>query len=68
MYARIIDDKHIEYCPQELLIEAKRVIGFTEEFLNKHGYYKLIQEPCEIDSDKAVIYEIKDNYIIQKWS
>lgn len=67
MYARIIDNKHIEYCPQELLIEAQRVIGFTESFLNKHGFYKLIQEPCEVDSDKAVIYEMKDNHIIQKW-
>lgn len=68
MYARIIDNKHIEYCPQELLIEAQRVIGFTEKFLNEHGYYKLILTEHDIESDTVATYEKKDNYIIQKWS
>lgn len=67
MYARLIDTKHIEYCPQELLIEAQRIIGFTEDFLNKHGYYKLILTECDIDSDTVAIYEMQDNQIIQKW-
>lgn len=67
MYAKIIDTKHIEYCPQELLIEAQRVIGFTEEFLNKHGYYKLILAEHDIESNTVATYEKQDNYIIQKW-
>ena len=67
MYARIIDNKHIEYCPQELLIEAQRVIGFTEEFLNKHGYYRLILTECDIESNAVATYEKQDNYIVQKW-
>ncbi len=67
MYARIIDNNHIEYCPQELLIEAKRVIGFTEEFLNKHGYYKLVLTERDIDSDTVAVYEEHDNLIIQRW-
>lgn len=67
MYARLIDTKHIEYCPQELLIEAQRVIGFTEKFLNKHGYYKLILTECDSNSNKVATYEKQDNYIIQKW-
>lgn len=67
MYARIIDNKHIEYCPQELLIEAQRVIGFTEDFLNKHGYYKLIVTEHDIESNTAAFYEKQNNCIIQKW-
>jgi hypothetical protein len=65
MYARIIDNKHIEYCPQELLIEAQRVIGFTEEFLNKHGYYKLILTECNINKNQSISYEFRNNTIIQ---
>jgi len=65
MYARIIDKKHIEYCPQELLIEAQRVIGFTEDFLNKHGYYKLILTECNINKNQSISYEFRDNTIIQ---
>jgi hypothetical protein len=65
MYARIIDNKHIEYCPQELLIEAQRVIGFTEDFLNKHGYYKLILTECNINKNQSISYEFRNNTIIQ---
>lgn len=65
MYARIIDNKHIEYCPQELLIEAQRVIGFTEDFLNKHGYYKLILTECDINKNQSISYEFRNNTIIQ---
>jgi len=65
MYARIIDKKHIEYCPQELLIEGQRVIGFTEDFLNKHGYYKLILTECDINKNQSISYEFKNNVIIQ---
>jgi hypothetical protein len=65
MYARIIDKKHIEYCPQELLIEAQRVIGFTEDFLNKHGYYKLILTECDINKNQSISYEFRNNTIIQ---
>lgn len=65
MYARIIDKKHIEYCPQELLIEAQRVIGFTEKFLNKQGYYKLILTECDINKNQSISYELRDNTIIQ---
>jgi hypothetical protein len=65
MYARIIDKKHIEYCPQELLIEAQRVIGFTEDFLNKHGYYKLILTECNINKNQSISYEFRNNAIIQ---
>lgn len=61
----MIDNKHIEYCPQELLIEAQRVIGFTEEFLNYHGYYKLIQVSCEIEKVTTISYELRNNTIIQ---
>ena len=67
MYAKLINNKKIEYCPQELLIEAQRVIGFTEEFLNKHGYYKLILTECDINSDTVAIYERQGNLIINKW-
>jgi len=65
MYARLIDTKHIEYCPQELLIGAQRVIGFTEEFLNKHGYYKLILTECDINKNQSISYEFRNNTIIQ---
>ena len=65
MYARLIDNKHIEYCPQELLIEAQRVIGFTEDFLNKHGYYKLILTECDINKNQSISYEFRNNTIIQ---
>ena len=65
MYARLIDTKHIEYCPQELLIEAQRVIGFTEDFLNKHGYYKLILTECDINKNQSISYEFRNNAIIQ---
>lgn len=65
MYARLIDTKHIEYCPQELLIEAQRVIGFTEDFLNKHGYYKLILTECDINKNQSISYEFRNNTIIQ---
>lgn len=61
----MIDNKHIEYCPQELLIEAQRVIGFTEEFLNNHGYYKLIQVSCDIEKVTSISYELRNNTIIQ---
>lgn len=65
MYARLIDTKHIEYCPQELLIEAQRVIGFTEKFLNNHGFYKLILTECDINDNKSISYELRNNTIIQ---
>lgn len=65
MYAKIIDTKHIEYCPQELLIEARRVIGFTEDFLNKHGFYKLILTECDINKNQSISYEFRNNTIIQ---
>ncbi len=65
MYTKLINNKKIEYCPQELLIEAQRVIGFTENFLNKHGYYKLIQSSCDIEKVTSISYELKNNTIIQ---
>ncbi len=65
MYAKLINNKKIEYCPQELLIEAQRVIGFTEKFLNNHGYYKLIQVSCDIEKVTSIRYELRNNTIIQ---
>ena len=67
MYVKLINAKKIEYCPNELLEESKRIIGYTDEFLRKRGYKPLIYSDRKEDEQKSFHYEDKGKYILQIW-
>jgi len=66
MYAKLINEHQIDLCPQEIIEDTKRMIGFTEDAMNKRGYYKLILQERDEDMTK-LRYEKQDNTIIQIW-
>lgn len=66
MYVRLINGR-LEYCPNELIEESKRIIGYTDEFLRKREYKPLVYSECKEDEDKICHYEDKGEYILQIW-
>ncbi len=38
LYAKFLNEREIELAPAELLINARKYVGFTQEFMASQGY------------------------------
>lgn len=67
MFLKIEDNGTVCEPPREFIENGERICGFTEEFMNKHGYYLLVESNPPDEDNYEVSYSLEDNKIIMNW-
>ena len=73
IYAKLLNEQEIEIAPKELLINARKYVGFTQDFMASQGYRPVMHTFLDHGSNnpESVRYEMyyidNGSYIKQGW-
>lgn len=73
LYAKFLNEQEVEMAPKELLINARKYVGFTKDFMTSQGFKPIrhlfiSHAGNNPDSDKyEMFYVDKGEYIEQDW-
>lgn len=73
IYAKLLNEREIELAPDELLINARKYVGFTQEFMALQGYKPVVHTFPQhttnaLDEKQYEMYYIESEQMIkQAW-
>lgn len=72
LYAKFLNEREIELAPAELLINARKYVGFTKEFMASQGYKPVMHTFPEyiynnVDEEEYELTYTDGDTIRQEW-
>lgn len=73
IYAKLLNEREIELAPDELLINARKYVGFTQDFMASQGYKPVVHTFPQhttnaLDEKQYEMYYIESEQMIkQAW-